>query len=70
MGLFQQRSEEEENQWVLPSEPLDRNEADLLGEVPTADTIDLAFSNPATSIVLPVAPVLPDAEAADGQPKD
>jgi len=70
MGLFQQRSEEEENQWVLPSEPLDRSEADLLGEVPTADSIGLGFGNPATSIVLPSAPVLPDAQAADAELKD
>lgn len=71
MGLFQHRPEEEENQWVLPSEPLERDQADLLGEVASADSFDLAFGNPVTSIVFPVAPVLEEAEAAEtGEPKD
>ncbi|MBW8764309.1 MAG: hypothetical protein JF592_17315 [Microbacterium sp.] len=71
MGLFQQRSEEEENQWVLPSEPLARSEADLLDEVPSVDSLDLAFGNPVTSIVFPVAPVLQDAEGTEtGEPEE
>lgn len=71
MGLFQQRSEEDENQWVLPSEPLARSEADMLGEVPSVDSIDFAFGNPVTSIVFPVAPPAPEAaDAATGEPED
>lgn len=67
MGLFQQRSEEEENQWVLPSEPLERSEADVLDEVPSADAIDLAFGNPVTSIVFPVAPALEESEESTSE---
>jgi hypothetical protein len=71
MGLFQHRPEEEENQWTLPSEPLERSEADLLGEVPSSDAIDLAFGNPVTSIVFPVAPPAPEAaDAETGEPED
>lgn len=71
MGLFQQRSEEEENQWVLPSEPLARSEADLLDEVPSADSLALGLGNPVTSIVFPVAPVLQDAEGTEtGEPEE
>ena len=71
MGLFQQRSEEEENQWVLPSEPLARSEADLLDEVPSVDSLDLAFGNPVTSIVFPVAPALQEAEGTEtGEPEE
>lgn len=71
MGLFQHRPEEEENQWVLPSEPLERDQADLLGEVPNADPFDLAFGNPVTSIVFPVAPPAPAADDTEtGEPND
>ena len=66
MGLFQQRSEEEENQWVLPSEPLEREAADALDAAPAVDPMDLGvglglgLGDPASvsSIVFPVAPVL------------
>jgi len=58
MGLFQQKSEEEENQWVLPSEPLERSEAEVLKTAPVADPLSLGLG-PATSvssITLPVPP--------------
>ncbi|GAA1145480.1 MULTISPECIES: hypothetical protein [Microbacterium] len=71
MGLFQHRPEEEENQWVLPSEPLDRDAADVLDAVPSADPLSLGFEGQVTSIVFPVAPVLPEAGADEtGEPKD
>jgi len=71
MGLSQHRPEEEENQWVLPSEPLERSEADLLDEVPSVDSIDLAFGNPVTSIVFPVAPALLDGDGTEtGEPEE
>ena len=37
MGLFQQRSDDEENQWTLPSEPLERSESEVLDTAPTVD---------------------------------
>ena len=70
MGLFQQRSEEEENQWVLPSEPLARSEADLLDEVPSVDSLALGLDAQYTTMVFPVAPPAPEAEGEEnGEPE-
>lgn len=71
MGLFQQRSEEEENQWVLPSEPLARTEADLLDEVPSVDSLALGLDAQYATMVFPVAPVVQDAEGTEtGEPEE
>lgn len=69
MGLFQQKSEDEENQWVLPSEPLERSEAEVLGTTPAVDPLALGLGFGATSsvssIVFPVAPPAPDAVSSE-----
>ncbi|MFK3677035.1 hypothetical protein ACI2IP_04855 [Microbacterium sp. NPDC090218] len=75
MGLFQQKPEEEENQWVLPSEPLERSEAEVLGTTPAVDPLSLGLGFGATSsvssIVFPVAPPPPDAVSAENdEPAD
>lgn len=71
MGLFRQRSEEEENQWVLPSEPLARSEADLLDEVPSVDSLALGLDAQYTTMVFPVAPVVQETEGTEtGEPEE
>jgi len=80
MGLFQQRKDEEENQWTLPSEPLDRERTDILDEAPPVDPMALGLGVDVSSIVFPVAPPAPDAvtvedrepegEPGDGEPGD
>jgi len=66
MGLFQQRPEEEQNEWAgLPSEPLDaQSAAEQLDAPPTASDLFGVSGGPLyTSVVFPVAPPAP--EAAD-----
>ncbi|KJL48415.1 hypothetical protein RS84_01174 [Microbacterium hydrocarbonoxydans] len=71
MGLFQQRSEEEENQWVLPSEPLEHSASDVLDEVPSVDSLALGIEGQYTTMVFPVAPAPPAAEDAEtGEPEE
>lgn len=66
MGLFQQRPEEQDNEWALPSEPLERSEAEVLPTTPTVDPLSLGIGlesgGSVTSIVFPVAPLPPAAE--------
>lgn len=75
MGLFQQRPEEEEKQWALPSEPLERSEAEQLDTAPAVDPLALGLGADApssvSSIVFPVAPPAPEAESTEnGEPED
>lgn len=73
MGLFQHRPEEEENQWTLPSEPLDHDQADVLDSAPAVDPLALGFGDATavSSIVFPVAPPAPEAAIIEsGEPKD
>ena len=76
MGLFQQRPEEQENEWALPSEPLERSEAEVLATAPTVDPLSLGIGlesgGSVTSIVFPVAPAPPAAEspADSDEPED
>ncbi len=64
MGLFQQRPEEEENQWALPSEPLERSASEVLDDAPPVDPMALGVglglgldsASSVTSIAFPVAP--------------
>lgn len=65
MGLFQHRPEEEENQWTLPSEPLERSESEVLETAPSVDPLSVGLGIESTgsvsSIVFPVAPPAPSA---------
>lgn len=76
MGLFQQRPEEQDNEWALPSEPLERSEAEVLPTTPTVDPLSLGIGlesgGSVTSIVFPAAPLPPAAElpADSGEPED
>ncbi|MFJ6533574.1 hypothetical protein [Microbacterium sp. NPDC091662] len=75
MGLFQQKPEEEENQWVLPSEPLERSESDLLDTAPVVDPLSIGLgaetSGDLSSVLFPVAPPVPEATATENQePED
>lgn len=73
MGLFQQRPEEEEKQWGLPSEPLETSAADTLDAAPTVDPLALGLDNPSSvsSIVFPVAPPAPEAASTENaDPED
>ena len=67
MGLFQQRPEEEEKQWALPSEPLERGESDVLGTAPALDPLSIGLgaeaSGDLSSVLFPVAPPVPEAAA-------
>jgi len=69
MGLFQQKAEEEENQWVLPSEPLERSEAEVLDTAPVVDPLAIGLgaeaSGDLSSVLFPVAPPAPEAVSAD-----
>ncbi|MFJ2503491.1 hypothetical protein [Microbacterium sp. NPDC087592] len=69
MGLFQQKPEEQENQWVLPSEPLERTEADVLDTAPVVDPLSIGLgaetSGDLSSVLFPVAPPAPEAVAAE-----
>lgn len=74
MGLFQQKPEEQENQWVLPSEPLERTEAEVLDTAPVVDPLSIGLgaetSGDLSSVLFPVAPPAPEAVAAEsGEPE-
>jgi hypothetical protein len=74
MGLFQQRSDEEENQWTLPSEPLERSESEVLDEVPAVDPLSIGLGLGAgtstSSVVFPVAPPAPDVFSTEDREPD
>lgn len=75
MGLFQQKPEEQENQWVLPSEPLERPESDLLDTAPVVDPLSIGLgaetSGDLSSVLFTVAPPVPDATATENrEPED
>ncbi|MFE6736028.1 hypothetical protein [Microbacterium sp. NPDC057650] len=75
MGLFQQRPEEEQNEWAgLPSEPLDpQSAAEQLDAPPTASDIFGLGGGPLyTTVVFPVAPPAPEAAdvTASGEDED
>ncbi|MCK2035322.1 hypothetical protein KZC51_04155 [Microbacterium sp. SSW1-49] len=72
MGLFQQRPEEEENQWAgLPSEPLEREGADVLDAAPSVDPMALGLGASVSSIVFPVTPPAPAAVSIESrEPED
>lgn len=71
MGLFQHRPEEEENQWTLPSEPLERSESEVLDEVPSVDPLSIGLGLGAgasvSSIAFPVAPPAPEAFSVENR---
>lgn len=71
MGLFQHRPEEEETQWKLPSEPLERSESEVLETSPTVDPLSLGMGlesgGSVTSIVFPVAPPPPAAYSVENR---
>ncbi|OAN37330.1 hypothetical protein [Microbacterium sp. H83] len=74
MGLFQHRPEEQENQWKLPSEPLERSESEVLETSPTVDPLSLGMGlesgGSVTSIVFPVAPPPPAARSVENREPD
>lgn len=74
MGLFQQKPEEQENQWVLPSEPLERPESDLLDTAPVVDPLSIGLgaetSGDLSSVLFPVAPPVPEATATENREPD
>ena len=74
MGLFQQKPEEEENQWVLPSEPLERDEAEVLDTAPVVDPLSIGLgaetSGDLSSILFPVAPPPPAATPIENSDPD
>ena len=71
MGLFQQKPEEQENQWVLPSEPLERSEADVLDTAPVVDPLSIGLgaetSGDLSSVLFPVAPPAPEAISTENR---
>lgn len=71
MGLFQQKPEEQENQWVLPSEPLERSEADVLDTAPVVDPLSIGLgaetSGDLSSVLFPVAPPAPEAVSTENR---
>ncbi|MFJ2551484.1 hypothetical protein [Microbacterium sp. NPDC087591] len=72
MGLFQNRPEEEENQWAgLPSEPLEREGADVLDAGPSIDPMALGLGASVTSLVFPVAvPAPADVSTENREPDE
>lgn len=74
MGLFQQRSDEEENQWTLPSEPLERSESEVLDEAPSVDPLSLGLGlgtgASVSSVTFPVAPPAPEAFSIENREPD
>ena len=58
MGMFSQKQEEPGEWAALPAEPFDRDEADVLPEVPVADPLGLGLADPTptSSISIPVSP--------------
>ena len=74
MGLFQQRTDEEENQWTLPSEPLERTESEVLDEVPAVDPLSIGLGlGPGvsvSSVAFPIAPPAPESSSTEnGEPE-
>lgn len=71
MGLFQQKPEEQENQWVLPSEPIERTEADVLDTAPVVDPLSIGLgaetSGDLSSVLFPVAPPAPEAISTENR---
>lgn len=69
MGLFQQKPEEQGNQWVLPSEPLERSETDVLDSAPVVDPLSIGLgaeaSGDLSSVLFPVAPPVPEATSTE-----
>lgn len=75
MGLFQQRTDEEENQWTLPSEPLERPESEVLDTAPAIDPLSIGLGLGAgasiSSVVFPVAPpAAAPSSIEDREPQD
>lgn len=71
MGLFQNRPEEEENQWAgLPSEPLERDGVDALATTPAVDPFSIGLGAEVGSIVFPVAPPSPPAASTENREPD
>lgn len=74
MGLFQQRPEEEEKQWALPSEPHERGASDVLDTAPELDPLSIGLGaetgGSVSSIVFPVAPPVPSTENREPDPED
>jgi hypothetical protein len=75
MGLFQQKPEEQENQWVLPSEPLERSESEVLDTAPVVDPLSIGLgaetSGDLSSVLFPVAPPAPEGESTENaDPED
>lgn len=74
MGLFQQRSDDEENQWTLPSEPLERSESEVLDEAPAVDPLSIGLGLGAgasvSSVAFPVAPPAPEAFSIENREPD
>lgn len=71
MGLFQQRPEEQENEWALPSEPLERPESEVLHEAPTVDPLSIGLGlGPGaslSSVAFPLAPPAPTASSIENR---
>ncbi|QNA94071.1 hypothetical protein [Microbacterium sp. Se63.02b] len=71
MGLFQHKPEEEENQWILPSEPLERSESEILDTAPVVDPLSIGLgaeaSGDLSSVLFPVAPPAPDAVSIESR---
>ncbi|MDN3444390.1 hypothetical protein [Microbacterium sp. APC 3901] len=74
MGLFQQRSDDEENQWTLPSEPLERSESEVLDEAPAVDPLSIGLGLGAgvsvSSVAFPVAPPPPESFSVENREPD
>ncbi|KDA04719.1 hypothetical protein DC31_05320 [Microbacterium sp. CH12i] len=70
MGLFQQRPDEEQQDWTgLPSEPLEADTADTLGAGPAIDPLSIGLGASVSSIAFPVTLPAPDAESIEtGEP--
>lgn len=71
MALFQQKPEEQKQDWAgLPSEPLDpENPAETLPEAPAVDPSTLTLGGETTSLVFPVAaPPSEESDAASAAP--
>lgn len=70
MGLFQHRPEDEENQWAgLPSEPLEREGADVLDAPPPVDPMAIGLGAAVSSVALPATPLLSE-ETTAPEPED
>lgn len=74
MGLFQQRTDEEENQWTLPSEPLERSESEVLDEVLAVDPLSIGLGLgegvSVSSVAFPVALPAPESFSVENREPD